>query len=226
MKDKIAGRLLIISFMAAFTAAFAGKVEWFIYSLALAAVLTGCGLIKENTVAGGAFLITGCMAGFNTYFYFHPNSIITAGIITVYSVPVTVIVICLFISSCFLWYGFIKRHKNLKRCNQKVTGTVIDLKSNDRFVKRGNRNTVRTFYKETFYYTVDGNDYKCEAAMWKTSGYYKKLEKADIRYNPENPEDVVLPRKHETTVFLVLVTAVCFTCTFVFSFLWFKSHIL
>lgn len=225
MKDKIAGRLLIISFMAAFTAAFAGKVEWFIYSLALAAVLTGCGLIKENTVAGGTFLITGCMAGFNTYFYFHPNKVITDEAIMIYALPVTVIIILFFTGWCLLWFLFIKRHKNLKRCNQKVTGIVIDLKINDRFVKRGNRNTVRTFYKETFLYTVEGRDYKCEAAMWKTSDYYKKLEKADIWYNPENPEDIVLPRKPGMTIFLTACTAVCFICASVFAFLWLRSHI-
>lgn len=87
MKDKIAGRLLIISFMAAFTAAFAGKVEWFIYSLALAAVLTGCGLIKENTVAGGAFLITDAwqvlihilLPSKQHYYSWHYNSIFSSG---------------------------------------------------------------------------------------------------------------------------------------------------
>lgn len=214
--------LLVISFVLIMITGFMGKTEYFFYAFAFAFFMIACGIIKENKTAFFSFLLLSMVILFINYFHYHPNEIITEEILQTIAVPLIIVSTLIYTGTAFMWHFFIKKYIKKKRM-KKVQGFVKKLDSHEGFVKRNNHYKVRTYYKEIFCYNINGTEYTKEAVTWKTSSYFKKGESVNIYYNPDNPEEVILPIKYDMLLFIIFIILLCFINAVVFLIAWLKG---
>lgn len=203
--EKIGSRLIFLCLAVCFVACFAGNYELFLYALGAAFILIAIGIYKESKMASCVCGMLGISVTMLTFIYNHPGRIATREMITVKAIPMTAAIILAVTDFILVYSFFIMRYKKLKKCSKTAHGSVIKLYTRDRFVKRGNRQKCRTFYKEVFKYTISGEEKIAEALQWKSSDYFKVGDNVIIHYNPDNYDDVVLPRKRGENIMMLVI---------------------
>lgn len=96
-----------------------------------------------------------------------------------------------------------------KKCTDKTTATVVDIKSQQTSRRKNGHHTVETVtYAPVVEYTVDGKKFKKSSNIYSSNNDNYIGEEIEIYYDPNDPQQVYIKDENASEIFVLVFSLI------------------